>query len=214
MIDDTGRNAMGRDAAERLAFFSDAVVAIAITLLAIDLPVPTGDSTPEFLAALRADPFDYLAFLISFVVIGSHWRSHHRVFGFVERIDRRLVTLNLSWLLLIVLNPFLTKVIGEGRLTAVRFGIYAFAQALLLALFGLMIARLARRAMFVEGTPASLTRHGWLESLSAAAGFLVSIPLFPLMHGWAFALWAVVPFALGQLRALGRNSSPDRAHGG
>lgn len=108
MIDNTGRNAMGRDAAERLAFFSDAVVAIAITLLAIDLPVPTGDSTPEFLAALRADPLDYLAFLISFV------------------------------------QP-----------TAVRFGIYAFAQALLLALFGLMIARLTRRAMFVEDTPAS-----------------------------------------------------------
>jgi hypothetical protein len=63
-------------------FFSDAVVAIAITLLAIELPVPEGDSTASLLDSLGANSIAYLTFLISFLVIGAHWRSHHQVFRY------------------------------------------------------------------------------------------------------------------------------------
>ena len=59
-------------AAERLTFFSDAVVAIAMTLLAIDLPVPEGGTVTAFWDSVRHDDGHYLAFLVSFVV-GLCW---------------------------------------------------------------------------------------------------------------------------------------------
>ena len=58
-------------AADRLILFSDAVVAIAITLLAIDLPLPEGGTVSEFWASVRHDSTHYLAFLISFFVIAA-----------------------------------------------------------------------------------------------------------------------------------------------
>jgi uncharacterized membrane protein len=189
-------------AAERMTFFSDAVVAIAITLLAIELPVPSGATTAEFLASLREGWFEYLAFFISFAVIANHWAAHHRVFRYVWRADPPVVGLNLFWLLLVVLTPFLTRVLTEGDVGFLRFAMYAVAQAVQLATFAVMLAVLARRGWLAPGAPPSLTIRGWARSLVIAAGFLLSLPCFLLVGTWAFAVWALVP-ALG-LRLLRR----------
>lgn len=69
-------------AVERLTFFADAVVAIAITLLALDLPVPTGSTNGDLWRSLRENFSDYLAFAISFVVIAARWNAHHRIFRY------------------------------------------------------------------------------------------------------------------------------------
>jgi len=63
-------------AADRLILFSDAVVAIAITLLALDLPVPDGRNVSEFWRSVREHDDHYLAFLVSFVVIAASWGKH------------------------------------------------------------------------------------------------------------------------------------------
>jgi len=215
--DDVGD--IGRGAAERLAFFSDAVVAIAITLLAIELPVPRGETNAEFFTSVREESFAYLTFLVSFLVIAIYWMAHHRVFRYVARVDQRLVVLNLAWLLLIVLTPFLTEVVREGdNLTIARFGTYALAQALILGVFALIMARLERDRMYVPGTPAGLTHHGWLGPVFTSAAFLVSIPLFAVIEGWAFAVWAIVPMILGRISdrlgwTLPRHAA-DRARSG
>ena len=182
-----------RGATERLMFFSDAVVAIAITLLAIELPVPESTTTSELLAALAEDSLAYLTFVISFLVVGAHWRAHHRVFRYLGRVDRTFVHLTFAWLLIIIVTPFLTEIIREGELDVARFGMYAFAQALLLIVFAAMQGIARRRGLFVPGTPAEILGGGWAHQLLGAAGFLVSIPLYPVLGSWAFALWAVVP---------------------
>src|SRR6516165_8761282 len=78
-------------AAERLIFFTDAVAAIAMTLLAFDLRSPditAKMSNGQALAALwEQNRLYYVAFLISFMVIGSHWRAHHQLFRNVSRLD-------------------------------------------------------------------------------------------------------------------------------
>jgi uncharacterized membrane protein len=168
-------------AAERMTFFSDAVVAIAITLLAIELPVPSGATTAEFLVSLREGWFEYLAFLISFVVIANHWAAHHRVFRYVRRADAPLVGLNLFWLLMVVVTPFLTRILTEGDVGFVQFSMYAVAQAVQMGTFAVMIAVLNRRGWFAPGTPRSLTVRGWGTSLVGASGFLLSVPLFPMV---------------------------------
>jgi uncharacterized membrane protein len=184
---------VARSAAERLVFFSDAVVAIAITLLALELPVPEGSSTATLLGSLGTDSIAYLTFLISFLVVGTHWQAHHRVFRYLRRVDGTFVHLNFAWLLIIIVTPFLTEIIREGDLNIARFGLYALAQALLLLVFVAMQALARRRGMFAEGTPEEVMGGGWPQSLLSAGGFLVSIPLYPVLGAWAFALWALVP---------------------
>src|SRR5512143_3862197 len=82
---------------ERIVFFSDAVMAIAITLLALDLRLPVVDAAvagqvlPAQLAALQPR---FMTFCISFIVIGIYWISHHRYFGYIRRYDTRLILLN------------------------------------------------------------------------------------------------------------------------
>lgn len=164
-------------AAERLTFFSDAVVAIAITILAIELPVPRGESAAELATALAGNVPSYLTFLLSFVVIARHWVTHHRVFRYVERTSTPVTWLNFGWLLLIVVIPFLTEVLDEGELNIVGFGLYAATQALQVLVFALIVLILGRRRAFTPGAPESLGRDVPVMSAVVAFGFLVGIPL-------------------------------------
>ncbi len=184
---------VARAAAERLVFFSDAVVAIAITLLAIELPVPEGDSTGALLDSLATNSIAYLTFVISFLVVGAHWQGHHRVFRYLGRVDRTFVHLNFVWLMIIIVTPFLTEIIREGELDVARFGLYALAQALLLLVFAAMQGIARSHGLFVPGTPAEILGDMGAHQILGVAGFLVSIPLYPVLGSWAFALWAVVP---------------------
>ncbi|MFR9804638.1 TMEM175 family protein [Pseudonocardia sp. RS010] len=183
-----------RGAAERMTFFSDAVVAIAITLLAVDLPVPQGDTVAELAAGFAANRGEYLAFLISFAVIARHWISHHRVFRYVGRATLPLIWLNMLWLLIIVLTPFFTRLIAEDHIDFARFAAYALAETLQIGTFAAVLAVLSRTRGFIPGTPQQLVRYGWVPSAITGFAFLVSIPLFPLLGAWSFGVWAVVPF--------------------
>ncbi|MHA6784860.1 TMEM175 family protein [Pseudonocardia saturnea] len=188
-----------RGAAERMTFFSDAVVAIAITLLAIDLPLPEGETSAQLVASVGENGFEYLAFVISFVVIADHWAAHHRVFRWVRRADPPVVWLNMLWLFLVVINPFLTRVLTEGDMELARFAPYAVAQAVQMLALATMVAVISRRGWFAPDAPRSLTTRGWVRSLVLAGGFLLSLPVFLLVGTWAFAVWAVVPIVGGRL---------------
>ena len=106
-------------AAERLTFFADAVIAIAVTLLALDLPVPAGDTNSAMLHSAFDHRDGYLAFCISFLVIASHWRGHHSVFRYVTHLDGRLTGLTIGWLFLQVVTPFATRVITGNGVTKI-----------------------------------------------------------------------------------------------
>ena len=195
----------GAQAAERLTFFSDAVVAIAITLLAIDLPVPEGVTFGLFWASVRHDDGHYAAFLISFVVIAAAWFDHHDLFRYIRSTDARLRLLNMVWLLSIVLNPFATKllVVSGQSLTvhALRFGFYALLQVLESAMFYAMLRHMIARGLASLPRPvvATMTR----KSSGLILGFGLSIPVFFLTTaGWA--LWIAGPALAGLLRRYHR----------
>jgi hypothetical protein len=98
-------------AADRLTMFVDAVTAIALTLLALELPVPAGDTTDAMLSSALAHGKEYLAFTLSFTVIAAHWRAHHEIFRYVDSLSSRLTSLTLVWLFMQVLMPFATRVL-------------------------------------------------------------------------------------------------------
>ena len=91
------------------------MIAIAITLLAIEIRLPhlEGDIAHELPQALLALWPRYLSFFISFLVIGSYWWAHHRTFRLIWRFDDRLIWLNILFLLCIASMPFASGVIGE-----------------------------------------------------------------------------------------------------
>jgi TMEM175 potassium channel family protein len=123
---------------ERIMFFSDAVFAIAITLLALEVSLPEIEgqvTNAQLLQNLLAIWPKYLGFVISFLVIGATWMGHHKKFGFINRYDRNLMMLNLLLLMFVAFLPFPTLVISEyGNRTATIF------YALSVIMIGLMMA--------------------------------------------------------------------------
>lgn len=96
----------------RLEAFSDGVFAIAITLLVLEIKVPPPDT------ALGAELLQlwpsYLAYMVSFVVIGAIWINHHAMFQHIVRVDGTLLLLNVLHLMLIAFLPFPTAVLAEA----------------------------------------------------------------------------------------------------
>lgn len=96
----------------RLETFSDGVIAIAITLLILEIDVPEDTHGELWSALLRQWP-SYLAYLISFAVIGIIWVNHHGILALVARVDRPLLYLNLLLLLAVAGIPFPTALVAE-----------------------------------------------------------------------------------------------------
>jgi len=94
---------------ERVILFSDAVFAIAITLLIIDIKfpeLPEGRVEADTLQLLRPTIFSFLAFALSFFFIGRSWSNHLRLFRMLRKYDQGLINRNLFFLFFIVTFPF------------------------------------------------------------------------------------------------------------
>ena len=163
---------------ERIVFFSDAVFAIAITLLALEIHLPveaTGLSDFQLTRSLIEIWPRYLSFMISFLVIGNFWIAHHRRFRLINRYDTRLLLLNLFMLMCIAFIPFPTSILSENsNRTATIF------YALSIAGTGLMSAVLwwyvSRENRLIEKTIDIRTaRRHLLSILTIPIVFLLSI---------------------------------------
>lgn len=201
-------------AAERLIFFSDAVVAIAITLLALGLPAVTGNSDHEVLSSLRSNINAYLPFLISFVVIAGYWRVHHRLYQHVGRLDSRLMTINMVWLLMIICIPYVTRVLSGGnKFSAVRFSLYAIIQVITVVTFVVMRRHIRDHDLVRGGASTSVTAAYDASFLAVAAAFAISIPIaFAAQSQWTYLVWVAAGFAARAVRRRsdlrGQNVSP------
>ena len=101
---------------ERMILFSDAVFAIAITLLVIEIKIPEEHeavSDKKLLYALGHLIPKFIGFFSSFMLIGIYWTVHHRMFGFVTNYTRKLLLLNLVFLFFVALMPFSTGFYSE-----------------------------------------------------------------------------------------------------
>jgi uncharacterized membrane protein len=97
---------------ERVIFFSDAIVAIAITLLALDLKLGIEPDHPVSFSDLLLPWRNYLAFVLSFINIAGFWRTHHNAFVYINKMDDRMMFLNICWLFLVVTLPFATTLVS------------------------------------------------------------------------------------------------------
>jgi uncharacterized membrane protein len=173
-------------APERLIYFSDAVIAIALTLLALELPTPTGGVHGDagVLRFLGEHSAEYLAFLISFAAVALHWLIHQRLFRYVGGLRGPVIRWNLLWLLMIVLMPFTTKLLtSEADAFQVQFVVYAVDQAL---------AALRRDGLLKPNTPADVVTEQTDFMTAVMVMFLVSIPV-AFVTNLAELCWLLLP---------------------
>lgn len=175
---------------ERMIFFSDAVIAIMLTLLALELPVPEGESLGALLQSIGEHSAEYIAFGVSFAVIASTWVAHHMLFTHVIRADQALITLNLLALLAYVLVPWASKTLAEvegGAGVALYSAVMAFMGLAML----LVVRHVDKHGLLAPDTPRSVVAGIRAWTVATMAMFAVSAPLALLVGRWVMALWAV-----------------------
>jgi uncharacterized membrane protein len=205
---------------DRLVLFTDAVVAIAVTLLILPLVEVVTEVAKAQTAAspdgVADDPLGVIrenwpaiwSFLLSFAVIARFWLVHHSVFEHVKTYNSALIQLNMLWLLCIVVLPFPTEIVGQFKSDRFLAGFYA-GTILVLALIQTALTLLVHghKELEVEDNP--VTSREIVGSIAFAACALVAFLLAALVPGvHLYALLALIPSgALARLVSRQREKS-------
>jgi uncharacterized membrane protein len=171
---------------ERMLAFSDAVMAVAITLLVLDLKLPSEVSDADLGGALRAAFPNLAAYGLSFVVIGLLWIGHHQQFSQIRRVDGVLIWLNLFSIGLI---PFVTSLLsehGDALATSLYAGVLVMTSLLSAAMW--WYARSDPELMSPD-VPEAARREGLITPLLMGAVFVLSILIAQLWSATA-AQWS------------------------
>ena len=181
----------------RTEAFSDGVLAIAVTLLVLDLRVPLRDTLHGSLASALADRWPaYAAYVTSFLIIGIIWVNHHGVFELVSRVDRDTLFLNLLLLMSVVAIPFTTALLAEyllagGRDARTAALVYSAVMLAMSLSFAALYTHVARHpAQLADGVDPAAVRGsvlrfsavGFLLYLAALVVALFSAPLCLIAH--------------------------------
>lgn len=185
---------------DRLVNFSDATVAIAITLLILPLVDQAGAAATDLGGWIHDNYWELIAFGVSFFVIARFWISHHRMFEWVVSYDTRIIWLNFLWLVSIVIMPFTTNVLSASK--SGQSAVYALyiGNMLLVSVSMQFIAVLLRRSPELvreDAQEAMATRSGWIAEFLLLAALVLAV-LFPKIGIW----WLFVLFLQGPLTAL------------
>ena len=194
----TTRAALGK---ARMEAFSDGVMAIAITLLVLDLALrPPGSPLEQFLRDWPA----YFVYLVSFLTIGAAWIAHTSLTDDLDHVDRIFLRLNLLFLLSVSFLPFPTRLVGDAldkgtsweRVAVTVFGLTVLTTRLVFA----AMAAYARHAGLRRSTPDSDLQDAQKKFRIVVAAYLGAIVLgllFPrvaIVLYFVVAVFLVVPF--------------------
>jgi uncharacterized membrane protein len=153
----------GRMDKGRAEAFSDGVLAVAITLLALDLRVePTSQASLPH--QLRESWPSFAAYAVSFFVIGVIWVNHHALFSLIGRVDRVLLFENLVLLMFVTTLPFTTSTLasyvreggGDARWAVLLYGISNIGMAVA---FTVMLSRMVHSGLLLKPVSADTARR-------------------------------------------------------
>ena len=169
----------------RLEAFSDAVIAVAITLLVLDIKVPEASSTSALWHSLGNRWPNYASYAVSFLVIGIIWSNHHSLVDVIARVTRPLALLNVLLLMSIVLIPFSTALLarylqeGGGR-SHVAAAVYSLTFVLMSVGFSSVWVYASRGGrMLIPGFTDD-------EIQRLTIGFSLGLPIYAVTVGVAF----------------------------
>jgi uncharacterized membrane protein len=178
--------------AERMKFFTDAVVAIAMTLLILPLLESVSAAAEEGLDTaeyLHDNGSQLFAFVLSFVIIARFWYSHEKLFASVERWTGSLMLLNVAWMLTIVFLPVITAMVGVMDTDQLQIVIYVGTMLVSSLILGTM-------TLVVRRHPAT-----WSGEVGPGAGQVAGSLAVVILFALALLVALVVP-GVGYLALL------------
>jgi uncharacterized membrane protein len=170
----------------RMEAFTDGVIAVAITVMVLEMRVP---ARPD-LASLAAVAPTFLAYVLSYVNVGIFWNNHHHMLQASERVDGRVLWANLFLLFWITLVPFALRWIDDSSVASLPTAWYGVV--LLMSAVGYQA--LERSLIAVNGPHsrlASAIRADWKER-GSVIGYIAAVPL-AFVNPWiSIAIYAAV----------------------
>lgn len=154
---------------DRLLAFSDGMFSIIITIMVLDLKVPHS-AEPSVL--LEQWP-TFLAYALSYLQAGIYWVNHHALFKPAEKIDDRILWLNLLILFALTLVPFATAYMGDNRAAPFPTAVYAFVMLLPAITFDWLHRAIVR----INPGEAKITRKAMVKGWIALTLYIAAIPL-------------------------------------
>jgi uncharacterized membrane protein len=176
----------GRMGKGRLEAFSDAVIAIIITIMVLELRAPHGDSLQSLLPLVPI----FLSYVLSFVYVGIYWNNHHHMLQACRKVSGSILWANLHFLFWLSLFPFATAWMGENHFASMPSALYGVV--LLMAAVAYWV--LQQTIIAVEG-PTSLLKSAvggdWKGKLSPLVYVAAIVSTF-WVHWLAQALYVLI----------------------
>jgi uncharacterized membrane protein len=177
---------------DRILFFSDAVFAIAVTLLIVDLRVPDVPHLQSGRELRHAIP-QMGGFAYSFAAVGLFWLAHHGLFRYIKGVDRSLVLLNLLFLGTIAFVPYPTALLSAAGDQVPATVFYAASLAAVgLAEAAVWLYAIRIRELALPGVSPAVRRFVLLRILRTPVVFLLSIPVALVWPNLAKWLWLLI----------------------
>jgi uncharacterized membrane protein len=174
---------------DRLAAFSDGVIAIIITIMVLELKVPQGPGLGELAQVLPV----FVSYVLSFMYIAIYWNNHHHLLYTVKQVDALILWANMHLLFWLSLVPFATAWTGQNHFAPVPTALYGFS----LLMPGVAYSLLQKAILHREGPDSTLAKAlgGDIKGKLSLLLYLAAIPLAfvnPLISGAIFVLVALI----------------------
>jgi uncharacterized membrane protein len=178
---------------ERIAAFSDGVIAIIITIMVLELKLPEAAAKDEVWSGFLAPLAPKLAiYALSFGIVGTMWINHHQLLAVVRRVTPQLMWMNLLLLFFMSLIPLATGFLGEHPQLARAISFYALIMTMSSGVFGLLRYRVGGMPDHDRGH-IQLRRATLMRSITSTVLYATAAIAAPFSPVAALALLVFVP---------------------
>ncbi len=185
---------------DRVVFFSDAVFAIALTLMAVGIGIPaiSDPSSPgQLVEALRDKIPNLLAFAVAFLWVAFYWRANHRFTRTLRGMTSTYIACVLVYLGFVALLPFPAGLLGEYWQNPAAVAVFAVFAACMSTMEVVLFVCADRQGLFIRPLTSAFRRQSIVGSLTPVPAFLLSIPVAFISTGAAIATWLLLGLVSG-----------------
>jgi len=203
---------------DRIAFFSDAVIAIAITLMVLEIKIPPlgrNATLKEIFSKYGADLYLHLlALLISYITIGNLWMRHHELYEHIINYNKRLIKVNLYFLLTIMVLPisisFMLERDNPQQIQSLVFFVNLFLCNLVYYLMLRVVFNSKNRFSSIEGTEEAAKSKRIAFNVMIMFLMVIIMAIFwPKLFFVPFIIWPLITKTLERINKRGRkNKAP------
>lgn len=171
----------------RLEAFSDAVIAIIMTIMVLELKIPHGDD----LAAITPLLPVFLAYVLSFIYLGIYWNNHHHMLQATRKVNGKVLWSNMLLLFWLSMVPFVTGWMGENHFAPLPTALYGVVLLLCAVSYTLLQNKLTKHT---DGENALLAEAvgGDIKGKISLACYIAAIPLAFVQQNISHAIYVIV----------------------